>query len=825
MVRFNFFFALKVLMTSFLDLDPTRPVQGISYLKKAAEQGHEMALELLGACYRTRKGIVSSNESEIRKFLEMSPSERAARLAAQELFNSLANGNTFVTVEQLQNRMREIYKMQKRKKSYDTNNENSLKENSDEEEVLFEVRNEPSTSSAPLRVQSKYRHDDEDHISEANLLNAAHNYSNGRIPSINQALTLSVPHPQTLENVPFFHRPFFHPSIFFALLYYRFIDILSSISFESLKKFQILFLLAIYAVVSSGNILTSIPSFAFYASLIIMIIASCKMLKSKHQFIDFRIWSGLFLSYNDRVYADESESLFLRKNLQPYVWFFLSFATNLMVYPLLNDQWLPHSEITVVGVVLTFVTLICFIRTSGKIIDLTVFLSFTLNIFAKYPYDLDSFMSNKYRLMKLSETSFMLASGIELTMNYRGLLYVAISFLMLLLARRENWRGIYQFLFPHCVTLAWLQIAIINSQSATAFALIRSALGVVGIFFFVPIFGLLTLLIPVLAGVEFIAVKDSTNRIFITISTTLIAIVTSFMAASRRSSRYVTYVQIMVCVLAVCFLFRPHVLDKLNERNIYSSSYLQQSSTSMDIIETDSNILSWDVYHKYCVINSNSNRIPIQLRCSHLYGSHIHWEGTVVEVGISQIKNWQRDIIQNLPDIVGNFLTCYFGDRNQLDCFERENCEIKEFIESQKRCNLDKWNIYKYEIEIKMSSSSSSSGGLFLQNTRHETKIILEVDHAFGNFTSQINSSDKIWFKGTLKAPISNDHLSCKYRDHEWKIPRVELNSVGCILCADKTLSSTELTSKYNFNSYIKEIKRGIKYGLNQLFYPLITFK
>lgn len=655
-----------------------------------------MALELLGACYRTRKGIVSSNESEIRKFLEMSPSERAARLAAQELFNSLANGNEFVTVEQLQNRMREIYKMQKRKKSYASNVEISIKENlSDGED--FEEANQPSTSSSPLRVQSRLRHDDDDHISEANLLNAAHNYSNGAMPSLNQALTLSVPHPQSLENIPFLHRPFFHPSIFFALLYYRFIEILSSISFESLKKFQIFILLAIYALISSGSILTSLPTFVYYSTLTIMIIASCKMLKSKHQFIDFRIWSGLFLSYNDRVYADESEGLFLRKNLQPYVWFFFAFAVNLMVYPLIADQWLPHSEITVTGIILTFVTLLCFIRTSGRVIDFTVYLSFALNVFAKYPYDLDTMMTNKWRFMKLTE-SFVVGNGIELTMNYRGLLYVAISFLMLLLARRENWRGIYQFLFPHCVTLAWLQVAIISSQSATAFGLIRSTLGIAGIFFFLPIFGIATLIIPVFAAVEWLSVKDSTNRIFITISTSIIAIVAScFMAISRRTVRYVTYVQVLVCVLAICFLFRPQVISKLNEGgSIYSSSYLQQTSAvqSLDIIEDDSVMLTWEIYNKYCVTSDNSNRIGMQLRCSHLHGTNVHWEGTVSEVGISQIKNWRRDLFQNyFPDFLGNFLMCYFGDENQLSCFEGENCEIKEFIDSRKRCNVDKWNV------------------------------------------------------------------------------------------------------------------------------------
>jgi hypothetical protein len=271
-------------------------------------------------------------------------------------------------------------------------------------------------------------------------------------------------------------------------------------------------------------------------------------------------------------------------------------------------------------------------------------------------------------------------------------------------------------------------------------------------------------------------------------------------------------------VLAIGFLFRPHV--KLND-GIYSSSYLQQATTSMDVIE-DESTLSWDIYNKYCVSHNNLNRIGKQLRCSHLYGSSVHWEGTVSDIGISQIKNWRRDFIQNfLPDFIGNYLTCYFGDANRLECFEGENCEIKEFIDTQKRCNLDRWNIYKYEIEVKMPSTSS---GLF-QNSRYESKIILEAEHAFGNFTSKINTSDKIWFKGTLKTSIASDHQSCKNREHEWKIPRVDLTSVGCMLCTDKNLSPTEIATKCKIDGYMKDLKRSIKYGLNQIFYPLITFK
>lgn len=294
-----------------------RQIQGIGYLKKAAEQGHEMALELLGACFRTGRGITAANEGEIRKFLSLSPGERSAKRAAQELFASLSGGEEFVTVEQLERRMREIYKLQKKKKGSEDeagpseNGNVSIKGKDDDEEE--NGSGSSSKSSSPVRLNSRRDRlmDDSNHISEANLVSAASSYANGVIPAVNQALTISVPHPQSLDHVPCLHRPFFHPTMFFALLYHRFITIFSSFPTDIIARFQIFILLAAYAVVSTENFLIFLPTVGYYITIAIMVVSSFKMLKSKHEFIDFRIWSGLFLSYDEHVNADDSENLYL----------------------------------------------------------------------------------------------------------------------------------------------------------------------------------------------------------------------------------------------------------------------------------------------------------------------------------------------------------------------------------------------------------------------------------------------------------------------------------------------------------------------------------
>ena len=113
--------------------------------------------------------------------------------------------------------MREIYNLRKRKKSNQTNEI----ENEEDDQGFGEGSVSINGASSSTNRTSAHRAqilDESNYISEANLLSAAVNYSNGRLPSISQAIQLSVPHPQSLDHIPVFHRPFFHPIMFLLLL-------------------------------------------------------------------------------------------------------------------------------------------------------------------------------------------------------------------------------------------------------------------------------------------------------------------------------------------------------------------------------------------------------------------------------------------------------------------------------------------------------------------------------------------------------------------------------------------------------------------------------
>lgn len=426
---------------------------------------------------------------QVQSFLDMSPGERAARKAARELFQCLSNGEEYITAAQLERKMREIYKIQKnRKKRTDT----------DDQEVSSSSNGHISPSPFHFRRNDMYGSSHP--ITEAHLVSAASHYSNGNMPSVTQALTLSVPHPQTLDHIPCFHRLIFHPILFFVLCYHRFIKSMASFPESTISHVNFLVLLLVYAFCASDSVTLLVPMGLYYLSLVVMIISSFKMLKTKHDFIDFRMWSGLFLSYSDNnVNVNASENLFLRNNMKPYLYFFVAFFGNVMLNPIIADQWLPHSEITVVSFCLVFITMFAFMySSSGPCPDWLILVSFGINMLAKYPYEMDTVVTTGWRFLDLKVPnfpSFVVGNGIEFCLNCRALLYLLIPGLLVLLARRKNWHGTYRYLIPHCVTLSWLQICLISSQCSTMFGLVRAALGLAGLLLFLPLFGIVSLLL------------------------------------------------------------------------------------------------------------------------------------------------------------------------------------------------------------------------------------------------------------------------------------------------------------------------------------------
>ncbi|XP_053946436.1 wolframin [Anastrepha ludens] len=851
--------------------------QAIHWLLCAAQQGHEDATKLLRQCYDEGCGITTENESEVRCCLSMTPGERAARKAARELFSCLANGGEHITPRQLERKMREIYNLQKkrRRQGYSV----STSEEDTEDEYAYD-RHAPLTDAAtignghvnlpqPHRQRNRRRrvasHSKESSpssvrvITEENLVSAAINYAAGRMPAVNDDLTLSVPHPTTLDHVPCFHRLLFHPILFCTILYHRLVNFIAAFPTTIPPSVRMGLLFVLYWLMSSGNLTVLIPVIFYYLCLAIMICSTCKMLKTKQDFVDFRIWSGLFLSYGDHnVEADLSENLFLKNNLKPYLYFFCAFIGNLIVSPLIANGWLPHSELTIASCIFVFASLISFMYSSGRRFpDWIVLVSFGVNVLAKYPYEMDDVVATGWRFLDLKVPtfySFVIGNGIEFCLNCRTALYLLIPGFLVHLASRSNWCGIYTHLIPHCVTLSWLQLCITTSQSATMFGMVRATLGLAGILLFLPLFGLVSLLIPVFVAIDWMGFTDQGIRLGSTVAAAILALLVScFLALNRTTQKYVTVVQVIVCIMAACILTFPYMTANFKDSprfaNIVSldkhASIIDSVDNSQNVVEgTDairsheddhiphiSGPLSWQRFYALCgqPANEEHNKIKTQLRCAHLEGMAVVWTGSVTKVQISRVSNVRAEYINKyLPMWLSRLVRCFYGTRlsDQFQCDDQEkepHCvdmqRLLQHSELQSACSLHHWNSYEYEIRVRMPTQ-----GLLSKSTN----IVLQASHKFGNFTRSLMSGDRLQFYGTLQN--SRLLLDNNVRAREDYIlgashARIQLLAVKCLVCGDETLKSVSVERKSPLNARMRDLRRGIKYLLNVLLNPLITFK
>ena len=244
-----------------------------------------------------------------------------------------------------------------------------------------------------------------------------------------------------------------------------------------------------------------------------MVISTFQILQRKRELNEIRMWSRLFSNFSGgNLNPEEAEYQFSRNNLEPYGHFFLALFLNLMLYSIISHQWTPQSEFTVIAIALTLITLSNFSWSeSSKIPDFLLLFSFCINVLARYPYELDLAVLQNWRFGDIKLPAFatyVVGNGIEFCLNFRVVFYLLMPMIFAKIASRDNWRGTYKTLIPHCVTLSWWQMAILSSQGATMYGLIRGALALVGMVLFLPIVGFASLILPLIATAKYMSEND-----------------------------------------------------------------------------------------------------------------------------------------------------------------------------------------------------------------------------------------------------------------------------------------------------------------------------
>ncbi|XP_043265521.1 wolframin [Colletes gigas] len=810
-----------------LDVDKEENAKlGVYWLTKASEQGNLEATDILRKCLATGRGITEHNYFDVKSCLDMTQDEKLARKAAREMFTSLSNGEDFITTEQLQRRMRDLASNSSNDASCSRSSNlvrnNPRKNGNDVSSNNFPKNGLPDDSTSKKDKEKEndahdWVHHQGEKISEAALVSAAASYARGMLPIVSHALCMVDSSQMALDTVPLLQRPLVHPLASLKRLYVWLIETLGQrgmsirrILFTS--NIHILLLLLLYSLLGTENIILFVPLALYYLSFVVMVIATFQILQRKREFNNFRVWSGLFLSYSSgNLNPEEAEYQYCCNNLKPYGHFFLALLVNLMTYPIIAHQWTPQSEFTIIAVALTLVTLMNFLwKDSSKFPDFLALFSFGVHVLAKYPYEMDIVVAQGWRFLDIrvpTFASYVVGNGIEFCLNFRAVFYLLIPAVFAKMAAQDNWRGTYQTLIPHCVTLSWWQIAIFSSQGATWYGLIRGALALVGMVLFLPLAGLASIILPIVAAAKYLSESDLAMRVAVTALLGGTPFLASWYIRKTRIPKFnwiITVIQLFMGIGAGMFLSWPMIMEYKQEPNTY------------EVLST----LSWEQYQNHChqpAWEQLSSKAQVQVQCADLEGILVSWEGYVTNIKLRSIKNSIAVIFNKLPDSIRNVISCMYGEPysnncNTADELRQKNC--KHFATIQKRrnkCHFPVWNYYEFEISVKMKS------GMWGNNA----EVVLVTDHSFANFSLNMYPGDKIWFSGTLL----NDGL----REESLlggSEPHIQLEEIGCIACHSNQLKSYR-RYKYHItlSSILSDLCLGVKTVLNFLLNPIVMFK
>ncbi|XP_060528318.1 wolframin-like [Cylas formicarius] len=462
-----------------------------------------------------------------------------------------------------------------------------------------------------------------------------------------------------------------------------------------------------------------------------MAVTTFQMLQSHRELHDFRLWRGLFICYSNGDLNEHSfETQFILNHTKPYGWYFFSLLVHYFCYSITPNKL--ESEFTLVSCCFMFMTLLGFMpkRRSKIVFDPIVLLSFAVNILARYPYDTDPIVSKGWRYLELKVPSFpsyVVGNGIEFCISFQLALYTLIPVILIRMAMKNKWRGSYQVLLPHLVTLSWLQYFALCSHNATRYGLYRATLALVGSVLFLPLVGLMSVILPVAALTKWIVTSNLIFTVSIFLFFFVICLAVCYACARTKYAQYTAVLQIILMLVAFVALLK---------------SSRQNQNMSPDYgLKVEPKPLEWENFQRYChqkVWEQKETSANAQTRCAQLENVNVLWEGTVIDVKLLSITNAYKNLFENFPKLVADQLRCMYGEQicAFTDSFDSDCAILHESIAG--KCSLGDYDLYTYVAKIRMST--------LFWGTNAEVNLVLNND--FKNFTLRLVPNDQIWFKG-----------------------------------------------------------------------------
>ena len=261
--------------------------------------------------------------------------------------------------------------------------------------------------------------------------------------------------------------------------------------------------------------------------------------------------------------------------------------------------------------------------------------------------------------------------GLELAISLPSLLHVVILVLLIIMAGRHSWRGIYKVLVPHAVCLLWCQLFTELFHFTSWASLLRATVGWVIFVTMLPFLFLFTVGLTITYFLKWFMTLDIALKLAVT--AIILAVTSVFFYYSKMEIPYSGKLQrkkkllMIVAGLAVFCLLVPIVFV-----NFVPSLYGSPKP------------LTWAEYSKTCGLEAreseNVNMASVQIQCSEFQGESVNWTGTVAYVKVTSLENRFRRLLAFLPVFLRPTFKCLLGgeeDDNivRLDLLIPPRCE------------------------------------------------------------------------------------------------------------------------------------------------------
>lgn len=706
-----------------LSQDSTKKEEAVRVLIGISKQGNNKeATDILTKCLEEREGITPENQDDVKWCVKTSEEEKRLRHAVEELYNSMKNdGEDKVAVQDIDEAMKRAEAKLKEKEK-----DNSSEE-SEEKKQQKEMREELGLMSLLINALTVGK---QDQFTVTELKDTVMAYARGDVPEVITVLNKEdmekFKKASVLEKIMKYPEQSLESAKHFILVK---ISKEGSSFLKSLiptSQIQMLFLLYIYSQLTADFLWFLAPLIIFYISFLSLVVFSLQMFYGREALRQLKGVSELMKKFDPRLNSKEAERKFMWKSITPYISFFIVLLITVAVFPLCEKHWIPCSELSLVAL---FFTVSSFRGLPDKYDNYALY-----TILLKLLTTALCSLGNVRGLAFLCYPIFRVPlrpCGLELDISLPSLLHVTIFGLLILIAGRHSWRGIYKVLIPHLVCLLWWQLFTELFHFTTWSSLLRATVGWVIFVTMLPMLFLFTIGVVLAHFLQWFMTLDLAFKLAVTAA--IIAISSALFYYSKleiphgdKLERKKKPLMIIAGLVVLCLLV-PIIYV-----NFAPSIYGAHRP------------LSWDEYNDTCVSKANGGDINIaavQITCNEFQGEPVNWTGTVAYVKLSSVENRFRRLVTCLPRFLQPALKCLLGgeENNSTD----RPPETSSWLSRPKgSCHLRSFDRYTFSVGVKMTDAASQNSEI----------VKVTVTHRFYHTIVTLQENTQFTFQGRIES-------------------------------------------------------------------------